>query len=280
MTNIYLMPYHSLLPVPQILMASSGQFALVECAISANEWPYDNGDDPSFFVARRSGGPLTWGVCRQDVRTAIQPGSIVVFFSYTKTDTVYRYRMSAVATVSEKLDRRAVFSDPRFAPRADQYLNLLIRPENDGWKYDESDRHKSHRHPDWLWRVAEHGGLRTDRFCAKHQGIYTRAWFSNAEVVMSNNYVVFSSAPTETYISPNPPEVAIAETGEHERWVEKRLKRLTIQKASALHRTHRACLRSRGFGYVHPELRFELLPEEATYWRQSLISALQANTAL
>ena len=229
----------------------------------AAEWPYDNGDDPSFYVARQYDGPLTWGVCRRDVRTVIQPGSIVVFFSYTRTGTVYRYRISAVATVAEKWDRRSVFNDPRCIEYADKYLNLLIRPENDGWKYDESDRHKLHRHPDWLWRIADHGRLSGEEFRARHGSTYDGGAFSAAVVRMARNYIVFSSEPEETYISPNPPEVAIADRGERERWIDSELRRLTIDKAAQLHRANRGFLRSRGFGFVHPELRFAMASDDA-----------------
>lgn len=45
MTDIYLVPYHSLRPETRILAAYSGQFALVARAILAGEWPYHNGDD-------------------------------------------------------------------------------------------------------------------------------------------------------------------------------------------------------------------------------------------
>jgi hypothetical protein len=111
MTAVYLVPYHS---EPGLhLDGCAGQFATVENAIVAGEWPYDNGDDPSFYVAR-NGGPLTWGVCRQDVRNSIESGSIVVFFSYTSRHDKVRYRLSAVATVADNVDRRTVFTDPRF----------------------------------------------------------------------------------------------------------------------------------------------------------------------
>jgi hypothetical protein len=279
MTDIYLMPYHSLRPDSRILAACSGQFALVERAIMAAEWPYDNGDDPSFYVARRYGGPLTWGVCRADVRSAIQLGSIVVFCSYTKTETVYRYRMSAVATVAEKWDRRSVFNDLRCLRYADKYLNLLIRPDNEDWKYNESDRHKSHRHPDWLWRIADHGGLNGEKFRTRHLGVYDSGAFSAETVRMARNYVVFSFEPDETYISPNPPEVAVAERGEHELWIDSELKRLTIDEAAQSHPANRGFLRSRGFGFVHPELRFAIASEHAPAWRRSVIAALKAETA-
>ena len=59
-TEIYLIPYHSYQPDSRI-NAAFGRFACVEKAIAAGEWPYDNGDDPSFFAARRDHGLLTWG---------------------------------------------------------------------------------------------------------------------------------------------------------------------------------------------------------------------------
>jgi hypothetical protein len=278
MTDIYLIPYHSFRPGPRVLTACSGQFAVVERAILAGEWPYDNGDDPSFYVARRHGGPLTWGVCRQDVRTAIRPGSVVVFVSYTKTGTVYRYRMSAVATVAEKLDRCEIFDNPRFSPHADKYLNLLIQTDFNGWKYDESDRHRSYRHPDWLWRIADHGRLSREQFCTRHQSVREAGGFTGGAIPMARNYVVFSSTPAETYVSPNPPEVATAERGEREVWVNRDLKHLTIDRAAQLHNANRRHLRSRGFGYSHPELRFEMEADEAADWRRSLIATLLAQT--
>jgi hypothetical protein len=44
------------------------------------DWPYDIGDDPSFYAMRKSGGQLSWGICRQDVRNSLCPGDIVAFF--------------------------------------------------------------------------------------------------------------------------------------------------------------------------------------------------------
>jgi hypothetical protein len=60
-TAIYLVCFHS--EEPKSLDGSERQYRKVETAIFYDEWPYDNGDDPSFYVARQ-GGPLTWGVCR------------------------------------------------------------------------------------------------------------------------------------------------------------------------------------------------------------------------
>jgi hypothetical protein len=46
-----------------------------------SNFPFDVGDDPSFFSAQHLDGPVTWGVCRADVRHAISPGDWAVFFA-------------------------------------------------------------------------------------------------------------------------------------------------------------------------------------------------------
>ena len=74
-TDIYLVPYQS--QPRERFEGCSSHFVVVTRAIAASEWPYDNGDDPSFFAVRKHGGLLSWGVCREDLRTAIRPGSIV-----------------------------------------------------------------------------------------------------------------------------------------------------------------------------------------------------------
>ncbi len=105
LTSVYLLCFHS--QMPSSLDGSSRQFLLVEQAIRDRLWPYDNGDDPSFYVARKA-GPLTWGVCRQDVRNSIPSGSFTAFFSFTEmTNGEVLYRLCAVTTVIDKIDVRA-----------------------------------------------------------------------------------------------------------------------------------------------------------------------------
>ncbi len=273
MTGVYLVPYRSF-PQTNHLVAASGRFACVGRAIVANEWPYDNGDDPSFFAARRDRGPLTWGVCRQDVRNNIQPGSICVFFAFTRDRGKTRYRMSAVATVSETLDRRVVFQDRRF--RGMTYINVLIRPDGNGWVYDENDRPAGDRHEDWLWRIAAHGATGKSEFDAdaRNAHILDNGHFMDGDVEIARNYVVFSKRPDETYISPHPPLVATAKNGAHERWNTDELKCLTVCVAACRHPKKRVFLRSKGSGYVHRQLTFELPVGEAVQWRRLLIATL------
>src|SRR5262249_55337736 len=101
---------------------------------------------------------LTWGVCRQQVRNGVIVGGIFVFFPFTPVEQKIRYRISAVATVSEKLDRASFYRDERFRQHRQLYVNLLVKPGSGGWVYDEGDTDRSARHSDdWLWRVAKHG---------------------------------------------------------------------------------------------------------------------------
>ena len=270
-TSIYFAPYHS--NAGAYLRGSTGRFRIVEEAIATGEWPYDNGDDPSFYAARHD-GLLTWGVCRQDVRNAVKRESVVVFFSYTQRGHKVLYRMSAVATVSCTLDRRKLFADSRFDPR--DYLNILIRPENSGWRYDETDRRRSARHKDWLWRIAVHGRCK-EPFAREYKRIYRDGWFMNKQVSIAQNYVVFSELAEKTYISPNPPVVATAVVGEHEQWSDHALKELTVGTAAAYLRNSRNYLRTtnRSGQNVHPKIRFDMSTGDAVVWRQRVIAALK-----
>src|SRR6516225_1494930 len=254
-TVICLVPYHSSRSNDCVLAAASGRFACVETALAAEEWPYDNGDDPSFFVTRREGGLLTWGICRRDVRSKIQEGNVSVFVAFTNVGGVVQYRMSAVATVAGKIDRRLVSRDSRFQGKT--YINLLIRPEGNGWTHDESDRHSAQRHPDWPWRISNHASLEKKRFEHRYAEIYKTGYFSDSDLTVAQDYVLFSQEPDETYISPRPPLVAIAQNGEHEKWLSCDLRRLTIDKAAELHHNGRYYMRTKNpVRPHHPLLKF------------------------
>lgn len=282
-TAIYLLCFHS--QKPASLHGSSGQFLVVEQAIRDGRWPYDNGDDPSFFVARK-GGPLTWGVCRQEVRNSIPKGSIAAFFSFTEmTGGDVLYRLCGVTNVVEKVDVRALHLERRFARFRSLYVNSVIRADKDGWHYDESDRPVSQRHGDWLWRIAEHDGLTQTRFDKRYQRVYEQERFdcapaTDGDVMLAKNYVVFSTEGPLAYISPNPPEVAIARKREHEEWSHKALQSLTVGTASRFHRSGRDYLRvvNKSGRNVHRHIRFVMPTSEAVAWRDELIRALKRAT--
>lgn len=278
-TAVYLLCYHS--QKPDSLVGSDRQFCIVEKAIETGEWPYDNGDDPSFYVARQ-GGPLTWGICRQDVRNSIRVGSIVAFFSFTPMQgNQVLYRLCAVTTVVSRQDVRAVYRDKRFAEFRDQYINVLIRPAKGGWRYDESDRAKGNRHGDWLWRIADHDGLTTGRFNKKYAQVYREEWIPNdllerGDLRLAENYILFSTAAEDAYICKNPPEVAVAFKGEHEKWSNRQLESLTVT-ASAQYggRDYLRVANPTGRN-VHRHICFEMPTAEAIAWRGKLIRALKA----
>lgn len=264
---------------------SSRQFLVVEEAIRDGLWPYDNGDDPSFYVARK-GGPLTWGVCRQEVRNSIPIGSIAAFFSFTEmTGGDVLYRLCAVTTVIDKVDVRSLQREGRFTGFRSLYINSVISPDKDGWRYDESDRPASQRHGDWLWRIAEHNGLTQTQFDKRYQRVYQQEWFedspaTNGNVMLAKNYVVFSTEERQGYISPKPPEVAIARKREHEKWSHMILQSLTVGTASRFHDGARDYLRvvnSSGRN-VHRHIRFVMPTDQAVAWRSELIRALKVTT--
>lgn len=272
LTTVYLVCFHSAKPTS--LRGSTGQYLTVETAIQEDKWPYDNGDDPSFYVARR-GGPLTWGVCRQDLRNSIAKDSIVVFFSFTPApERRILYRLCGVASVSDKVDHRAIHNDLRFEPFRHLYINGLIVPKNSGWFHDESDRRTSHRHRDWLWRIADKGGLTSEAFRTTHATIYEEDWFSDGAVPLGRNYVVFSCRPDETLIVPHPPTVAVATNGQLEVWTNPDLRALTLDTAARCRLRGRS-LRTKNPFRPHRQIRFDLPADEASRWRDELFEVLR-----
>jgi hypothetical protein len=271
MTTIYLVCFHS--ASHERLDGASGQYLVVEQAIGDGEWPYDNGDDPSFYVARR-GGFLTWGVCRQDLRNSIARDSIVVFFSFTPlADERILYRLCAVATVADKVDHRALDRDDRFFRSRHRYINGLIVPDRGGWRHDETDRSPAHRHADWLWRLADHRRMTKKKFGAQYAPIYRKDRLSDGTVRFACNYVVFSRGADQTFIAPQPPPVAVAREGQHERWLNTRLRALTLENSTLW--GGRSHLRTANRHRPHRQIRFEMPIEEANDWRDSLIAALK-----
>ena len=72
-------------------------------AVAQDPFPHDVGDDPSFFSARYHNGPVTWGVCRSDVRGAIKDGDWVVFFAAVdRSENAKDYYLVAAQEVAEK----------------------------------------------------------------------------------------------------------------------------------------------------------------------------------
>jgi hypothetical protein len=117
-------------------------------ARAAGVFPFDAADDPSFFSSSSQNGPVTWGVCRLDVRTQLQPGDWVVFFARKPIGAISQYRFSAAVRVAAKHRHWAL------PARFKNYLNLLVAPTANGFVHLEPALHQNDWHKDWLWRMS------------------------------------------------------------------------------------------------------------------------------
>lgn len=276
--DIYVLAYHS--EPGQDLEHASGQFQMVEEAICQGPFPYDNGDDPSFFV-QRHGGRLTWGVCRTDVRAAIRVDSIAVFISFTtKPESAIEYRLSAIATVDDKLPHSSAFEDARL--KGEPYINAMIHPAIGGWEYGEGDRRREARHSNWLWRLADHQREKSRQFSGHYADVYAggairRGDLTSGRIAFANNYILFCDSKERTYVHKDPPMVAVAIKGQNERWADTPFRSLVRDTMmAACGRQH---LRSTGRGYAHPKVHFRLPAGEAANWRAKVIAELQSSAA-
>jgi len=139
----------------------SGVARAFYATLAQETFPYDIGDDLSFFAASFHMGPVTWGVCRPDVRGAIKPGDWMVLFSAQKYDVpapTTRYRFVAALCVEAKITHADIHSSPT-AALFGEYLNLLIRPHGSGWEHFEPGLHSSQWHNDWMWRLCQRRGF-------------------------------------------------------------------------------------------------------------------------
>lgn len=202
--RLYVAVYHSRHQPPPAHPSETA--AALYAALGSGEFPYDGGDDPSFFSARHHDGSVTWGVCRADVRGAIRKGDWVVFISLQEDEDagLTRYRFVAALCVERKLAHTSLFDGP-FAG----YLNLLIRPSGEGWEHHEPSLRKGH--VDWLWRICRGRGLGKRKPDVKAEGKRHRPG-QPLPFPAASNYVVFSKS--SALIARRPPLVATYREGE------------------------------------------------------------------
>jgi hypothetical protein len=207
-----------------------------------NTFPYDIGDDPAFFSASHLSGPVTWGVCRPDVRSAIGTGDWIVFFS-NQRDLQYitHYRLVAALCVEEKLRHTSLF-EPSGNQMYRDYLNLLIRPNGSGWEHFEPAMHPSEWHRCWSWRMCERHALRKQGLRKKEVVAAGKRHIGGEPITIdghplqiAENYVVFSTA--SAVLTSDPPLVATHRKGDtSERWEtdarSNRIRRLVFGNAS------------------------------------------------
>jgi hypothetical protein len=190
-------------------------------------FPYDIGDDPAFYSASYHHGPITWGVCRADVRQAIAVGDWIVFFSSEldgQNGTVTRYRFVAALCVENKLRHTSLFQ-PHVSQSYSSYLNLLIRPSGTGWEHFEPALNPFKRtfeggwHGDWSWRICEPQRRLKEEFVAAGKRHVAGASLTIGEdpLQVAENYIVFST--TSAVLVSDPPLVATHRQGDDgERW--------------------------------------------------------------
>jgi len=159
---------------------------------ASRSFPYDIGDDPSFFASKHLGGPITWGVCRADVRRALKPRDWVVFFAAERAPDepdITSYYLVAALEVDYLTSQTDVVSGKTREPKLHEYLNLLIVPDGDGWRHYEPANHPRDWHKDWLWRICDQDG----RAKRDMQAAAARHFPGQPlPVPVANNYVVFS----------------------------------------------------------------------------------------
>jgi hypothetical protein len=237
MSKIYLSPYTSTLLADEEVSGCAKSFAPLHTALGKREWPYDSGDDPSFFCRRNLHGALTWGVCRADVRNQVNPGDVVVFFSFTKIKERVEYRLSAIATVERKIRQSDIFTNTSYK-KYSHYLNLLVRP-TDGtgksWEHYEPGSPEQDWHKDWLHRIVPHKLFSKDelkREAAKNS-VSLDSYIDGKQFRFGYNYLLFSGDSSQTIVLEHPPTVAHSKPPKAEVWSDDKLSREVFRRTIA-----------------------------------------------
>lgn len=268
MTRVYIAPFHSSSVISEILKD-----------VEYN-WPYDNGDDPSFYSMRSLGGPLTWGVCRPDIRNIIKKGDIVVFFSFQKDNRnkETEYRFCCVATVEDKISQAEIWQEEDLKVFRN-YHNLLVKPSkiNGVWEHFEPSLQGKHAHKHWLWRCTTQSHLKKNQLIeiSKTNMFKPGYMIDGVLIEFANNYILFSSDTTKTFYIVNPKVVAKHKKGkQYEEWRNDKfsqgIRSLVLEKAEHVNEKKRN-LRINNKQHPHRHIMFELKESEAVSWRASIL---------
>lgn len=211
MGHLYIAPYRvaDLEYVSDAAGPAEPAFAAYLDAVRSQEWLYDTGDDPAFFCFRRlasEDGSLSWGICRPDVRNRLEPGDAVAFFAFRNQESGMAYYFSGYATVWQKVRQTDIWRDRRLAVHR-RYLNLLVRPDGDAFRWHESNPNRQRWHRDWLWRIAKRSGARTADYDEIQKVGVLRPGLTDSngrQVEVAENYVLFHPQEPLTYILAEP----------------------------------------------------------------------------
>ena len=279
MPQLYLAPYLVKEPPNREAEESVGAEAReLWAAMREREWLYEAGDDPSFFSAAKNDGPVTWGVCRRDVRSQVSAGDVVAFFAvdYEGGQWPRKYCLVAALTVEDTVSHAAIHDDERLA-KFRKYLNLLVRPKGDGWEHFEPSLPRTSWHSDWLWRIVGRGYRKAAVSGASKDFEDGQALeVGGAPVTFGDNYVIFSSDPELSLILEEPVVVATFTHGElYEQWLPTgraaAIKQLTLDFINEQRSTLR-WLRIRNKSMPHRHIRSEL--RDSAAWMDDLRGSL------
>jgi len=283
MPKVYLCAYHSNLHKaklhsdPAHVVAQAYAMAIRRSDV----WPYDFGDDPSFFSATHLNGPVTWGVCRGDIRNKLASGDVVVFFAYDDLSDHTVYKLSAIVTVQRVVSENQLFLEPKLA-RFKNYLNLLVIPTSDraGWQHMEPCFPKA-GHDDWLWRLADRSTFNSGDFgkrAKKIKAIKDGQRFNGKYYRFGPNYAIFSNKKAETHVLPHPQVVAEHWGGDSEIWknslFSKGVRKRTLDKGITCDMEERGLRLPKAYPHCPPP-SWEMSPKALTAWRAKFISFVQ-----
>jgi hypothetical protein len=202
MASLFVAVYH-VRADPDVPANASPIRRAFQSACESSTFPFDLGDDPSFFAASHLKGPVTWGVCRPDVRGQLSPGDQVVFFAAERRPHLTEYKFVATLTVDRFTSHTDLWSDD--SSNLSRYLNLLVRPSKGGWEHYEPGLNPTGWHGDWMWRLCERRGLRkSDLVRAGSNHVAGRELLlpSGQPVPVGRNYVVFDHATAMVLAKP------------------------------------------------------------------------------
>jgi len=272
MGHLYIAPYHA--AGAEYVRRAAGEaepdFAAYLAAVGSQEWLYDTGDDPAFFCFRHfasEGGRLSWGICRPPVRNRLEPGDVVAFFGLREQGEGVEYHFSGYATVWRKISQTDIWRDPGLAVYR-RYLNLLVRPDGDAFRWHESNPNKREWHGDWLWRIAKRCGARKADYDDMH-----KAGDLPPHVQLAENYVLFHPQAPLTFILAEPCLVGRYEKAwgaREEEWLggdpADAIRALTIERSP-----HHRRLRTSNVQRSHPHIT---VPLDVADWREEAYRTL------
>ena len=280
MGHLYVAPYRvaDLEYVRDAAGQADPDFAAYLDAVKREEWLYDTGDDPAFYSFRRlasEGGSLSWGICRPDVRKRLEPGDAVAFFGFRNHGPGVEYYFSGYATVWRKVRQTDIWRDPVLAVYR-RYLNLLVRPDGDAFRWHESNPNRRWWHQDWLWRIAKRSGTRKADYDNIQKAGVLRPDLTDPngrQVNVAENYVLFHPQEPLTYLLAEPYLVGLYEKAwgtREEEWVRSdpadAIRALTIERSP-----HPRRLRTTNVQRSHRHITILL---DVANWRQEAYRTL------